>query len=242
MPTEPNQQLPAGEASQFHLIHLLGVITAFAILSAIFAPALRALSSEQATTAMSLAGIQLVFLSVAYGLGVLRRRTAMQGSGARLGQSFAFSPVVQKGISIFMIGGMLFVCLAILRFLLWSIPSHDTNQYVAGYLIVMIYRNFLLTAFSVPFLLHIHWKRHLGVIEFFQNGIALTPFSFIPWESIQVQPDPSKSNGLQLTVTTQRKYKTTHNVKTLVSDELHTYLLQHHGEQQKTDAEVGVAT
>ncbi|QDU74480.1 hypothetical protein Pan97_14880 [Bremerella volcania] len=220
---EPELEVLDEKPRQFQLIHLIGVMTALAVLSALFAPALRALKSDQATTALMLLGTQLTVVTAAYFFGMYRRRKALQGSGARLGQSFTGSPITQKLISIFVIAGMLFLSLYILL-----IAVGNTSGSFKKFPIEAMYLNFLLAAMSVPFLLHIFWKRHLGVVEFFEHGVALTPMKLTPWELVEVQPHQTKQNGIQMTVSRKGKWARKLTIPALVSPELRSYLLRHH--------------
>lgn len=220
---EPELEVLDEKASQFQLIHLLGLITALAILSAIFAPLIRALDSDQATLALTLAGVQLAIAMGAYFFCSYRRRMALQRAGARLGQSFRGSPSRQYFISALFIIGALMLCL----FIVFSSIRTSNERFDRDFLLA-VYHSFVVTSWSVYSLLHITWKRHIGVVEFFGNGVALTPMKFTPWESIDVQPHENQENGILLIVTTSKKTAHVITVPALVSPKLRSYLLKDH--------------
>ncbi|MFN3150929.1 hypothetical protein [Bremerella sp.] len=228
--SEPELEVLNDTASQFHLIHLIGAITALAVLSAIFAPAIRALKSDHATVVLLLIGCQLAVMAGGYFYGSYRRRTALKGSGARLGQSITRSPILQYFINVLMIGGMTAACLSIAY-----LSFRETSETIKVFPVRLVYNNFIAAFISVPFLLHIFWRRHLGVVEFFEHGIAMTPMKFTPWDLVSVQPNPAKKNGIQLIVTTTGRSPRQYTVPAVVSPELSSYLLKHHAKPDEPE-------
>lgn len=233
---DPEPEVVNQKPRQFQLIHLLGMITSLGVLSAIFAPAIRALSSKHATIALLVLGSQLAVITGLLFFGNYLRRKSLQGSGARLGQSHTVSSWFQTLINIVVIGSLQFVCLAVVL-----LSLRKTFGPTEGFIFQLIAPSILLLAFSVPFLLHIFWRRHLGVVEFFEHGIAMSPFKLTPWELVDVQQHETKQNGIQLTVTTKGKYTRNLTVPALVSPALRNYLLKHHGEEQ-VDESTGEVT
>ncbi|MFN3150928.1 hypothetical protein [Bremerella sp.] len=221
--SEPELEVLNDTASQFHLIHMIGAITALAVLSAIFAPLIRALDSEQATTALILVGVQLATATGVFYFGSTWRRRALQGAGTRLGQSFMGSPSRQYLVSTLLIVGALTLCL----FVVLSSLRNSKESFQREHLLA-IYQSFIVTSLSVFLLLHLTWKRHVGVVEFFEHGVALTPLKLTRWESVDVQPQENQEDTIQLIVTTSRKKTHLITVLVRVSPELRSYLLKHY--------------
>ncbi len=220
---EPDREVLGEQPSQFRLIQLLGVMTTIGIVCAIFAPLFRALSTDQATTALILVAIQLGTGTGAFFVLNHRRRQLTRQSGPRLGQSFTGSAELQKLISILVIGTMLAGSLAMVYLSIMQ-SSDDLGKQPLG----MVYVNFVAVMFSVPFLLHIYWRRHLGVIEFFENGVALTPMKFTPWKLVEVHPHAEKENGIQLLVIIPGRYPRQMPIIAQIKTPLRDYLLQNH--------------
>lgn len=220
---EPELEVLDEKASQFHLIHLMGIITVAGIACALLAPVLRALSSEQVLSAITVATIQLAVVGGGcFGVNY-RRHFALRESGKRIGQSFTGSPGRQTLISVIVLSTLLFGCLC---FVVISLGEYSPE--IKNFPHKLVIESLFVAFISVPFLLHIYWRRHLGVVEFFEHGVALTLTKFTPWESVEVQSDQSKANAIQLIVTTSPKKCSRITVPALVSPELHSYLLKHH--------------
>ncbi|PQO29122.1 hypothetical protein C5Y96_15320 [Blastopirellula marina] len=229
---EPDLEVLNVTTTQFHLIHLLGLMTALGILAAIFAPAIRALESENATVVQFLVGCQLAVMTGGYFYGSYRRRKGLEGSGARLGQSVTRSPALQYFINTLMIGGMSVACLAIA-----AMSLRETSETIQVFPVRLVYNNFVAAFISVPFLLHISWRRHVGGVEFFEHGIAMTPMKLTPWDLVTVQPSEKNSDGIELLVTTTGRHPRQYTVAVVVSPALRSYLLKHHSRPDHPDEE-----
>lgn len=210
---------------QFGLMELVGLMTAVALLCALLAALLRAISPEHRFNAILIFLIQFVVLGGTVIYCSIRREQVLKVSGKRIGQGYvnAVSSVPwARNIGIGMT--LLLATMQLLMMVVMIVISRG------GFPWILMVSQIQLGFFAGSMFMQLRWKRDLGASEFFENGVALAPFLFTPWKLIKVRLSKLDDERIVLLFQPPNKFTAGSMTTLLVSEELKEYLLATHGE------------
>lgn len=232
-PTEIEATTLQVRPQQFELREIVWMATGIAIACAIFAPVLRDLSAEQLWFWMCAVAIQFTSFTIAVGWAMIRRRNMLIRAGRCLGQGRTADYGTLEGMASWMsrpvASGMIMMTQVVLGFLLLTLTGKYLiwNDYFAHALIGWI---------GAATLVSLRFGRHLGGVEFFENGISHIPTAFIPWEQIEVHPDNARQDVIWLSYYRWRQSVPASVFKVVVSEGLKRLVLMDHADPETAES------
>lgn len=210
---------------QFGLFHLMGLITVLGFAFALLAPLFRALSGHQALYVLIILAIEVAVVGGSYLSSSSRRKALLSKSGRRLGQSnFGKAKTRFSGRMMTALGCLLLASLQLVVSIMLIKVSPERFPWE------MLISQVQLAFFASNSMMQLRSNRDFGAIEFFENGISLDAFQFIPWTQVIIRPSKLYEHGIKVLILPVHQYfgRTTNTI--FVSDELKQYLLKHHGD------------
>ncbi len=226
MATEPQLELVEERPQQFGLFHLMGLMTVLAFAFALLAPLFRALSGRQVTYLLIILAIEVAVVIGSYVFSSTARRKLLSKSGRRIGQSNLGKTKTRffgrlATVSAFFLLAIVQVGLAIM------LITYTPDKFPWEMLISQIQLGF----FASNALMQLRSKRDLGAIEFFENGVSLTPNFLTPWEQIIVRPSKLYDHAVNVHILPLQKHFGQSMMTVFVAEDLKQYLLKHHGDE-----------
>jgi len=168
---------------QFGLIDLFAIVTLAALLSAMAAPHVREMSSENRVWLLVVAGLQFLVTTVSFALAMFQRKQLQMNSGRKMGIApcgvirWRHWPMVKSILLM-----LLFATVQLLAALMFAQESNRGSSMFNFMLMQMQLCSFAGYAFA-RFL----WRSYPGTIEVFDNGIAVGGVMFYPWANVDVR-------------------------------------------------------
>ena len=226
MASEPKLELVDLRLQQFSLFHLMGLMTVVALTFALFVPHLRSLSSGQATVVIAIVLLQFVVQAGGWFTSTTGRKKVLSLAGRHVGRrttEIVKSPAGKRNLFVVLCILIVFVQFAIVS--LASI-SREHFPWMIGFCEAMIG----FWVFSE--VIQRRWEHGEKEFEIFEHGIVFRSFEFIPWERIVVRRSKFHQDSVNLDIKSGTKYVGPTLMTIPASEEMKSYLLKHHGEEQ----------
>lgn len=184
MMTDNRLPAPPGNPRQFGIVDLFAVLTVGALVSAIVAPFVRAMTPANRGNLFAIAVVQLAVVTFTVVEGANRRGKLLQQAGRRTGIGYCGTVRWQRWPLFKSILGMLSIAGAQLGFSILFAMGPPGTQPFPNLLLYQLQLGY----FTGCALSRLHWRVYPNAMEFFENGIALNGVRFVPWSLIQVRP------------------------------------------------------
>lgn len=181
---QPEFEIPDERLQQFGLIHLIGLTTLFALVSALLAPLLRATEGSQVFDVLLVVCLEGVVVCSTFVLSTWQREKVLAVAGRRIGQSNMGRERTRSFGQCMTAGAFLFLAVLQLGFAIASFLSPSS-----GVPWILLFSQIVLGFCGTKAFLQMLWGRDLGSVEFFENGIVKSASRFTPWEKLTVRPN-----------------------------------------------------
>lgn len=165
------------------MIDLFAIVTLAGLVSAMVAPFLREMQTENRNTLFGVAIFQLVVTAGAIAFAVNQRKKLLEKSGRRIGIAYCGEirwrlwPVIKSSIYMILLAtAQLCLALVFATGLIGDVrnPVVLMNQLQLGCIAGFAFARYL-------------WRVYPNSMEFFDNGISLHGMTFIPWAQIDLR-------------------------------------------------------
>lgn len=226
MTSDPKLELVDLRLQQFSLFHLMGLMTAVALTFALFVPHLRSLSSGEATVVIAILLMQFAILAGGWFDSTMGRKKVLSSAGRHVGRrttEIVKSPTGKR--ILFAVFCLFFVVVQFVIVSLASISREHFPWMIGFFEAVMGFWGFSEVTQR-------RWEHNETGFEIFENGIVFRSFELIPWERIVVRRCKFHQDSVNLHIKSGTKYVGPTLMTIPVSEEMQSYLLKYHGEEQ----------